>query len=212
MIIGKQKQENGEHYASVLFFLKQTFLNKFLHTYAIQVDTENGAAMPFMKIEKNELLSNFAQSLIPHFDSPLGNNPNLLKIKTFELLLNLAENHPKIFQMFWQAQKNIRQDLAMTMETHFCQNLSLTEFAYLSGRSLATFKRDFDKQFGQSPARWLKERRLKLAHSILNNTQKPIAEIALAVGFEDLSHFARSFREQYGYVPSKLRQTTENIR
>jgi AraC-like DNA-binding protein len=77
----------------------------------------------------------------------------------------------------------------------------------LTGRSLTTFKRDFDTIYGVTPLRWLIKKRLELAHyMLLENRQKPV-EVYREVGFEDLSHFSYAFKKQFGYAPKTIRQT-----
>jgi AraC family transcriptional regulator len=47
--------------------------------------------------------------------------------------------------------------------------------------------------------------RLRRAAERLAGTRDPITEIALDVGFDDLSNFIRSFRAEFGVSPSRYR-------
>jgi AraC-like DNA-binding protein len=61
---------------------------------------------------------------------------------------------------------------------------------------------------GRSLSEHLLERRLDAAAAILRNPAMDhvrIAEVAIAVGFTDISHFNRSFRRKFGDTPSGLR-------
>jgi AraC-like DNA-binding protein len=51
-------------------------------------------------------------------------------------------------------------------------NMPLEKFAYLTGRSLSSFKRDFNKAFNTTPQRWLTQKRLELAHYELSEEKK----------------------------------------
>lgn len=83
-------------------------------------------------------------------------------------------------------------------------NMPLEKFGYLTGRSLTTFKRDFQKAFGATPQKWLTEKRLELAYyQFVEKNRKPI-DVYFEVGFENLSHFSFAFKKQYGYSPSVL--------
>lgn len=95
-------------------------------------------------------------------------------------------------------------DLAAFMEKNFHFNVTLSRFAYLTGRSLATFKRDFARLFRQSPSRWLVQRRLREAHFLLREKAQTPAQVYLEVGFENLSHFSFAFKKAYGLAPSRL--------
>ena len=90
------------------------------------------------------------------------------------------------------------------MHKNFHFNVSLKRFAYLTGRSLATFKRDFEKIFHLSPSRWLLQRRLQEAHYRIREKGAKPSEVYLDLGFEDLSHFSFAFRKKYGIPPSRL--------
>jgi AraC-like DNA-binding protein len=95
-------------------------------------------------------------------------------------------------------------DLADYMEKNFMFNLPLEKFGYLTGRSLTTFKRDFSKTFNVTPQRWLTQKRLELAHYQLLEKKKKTIDVCYEVGFENLSHFSYSFKNQFGYTPSEL--------
>ena len=58
-------------------------------------------------------------------------------------------------------------DLQDFMEKNFRCDMSMSEFARASGRSLSTFKRDFKKMSELSPERWLTDRRLRAAFDLL---------------------------------------------
>ena len=82
-------------------------------------------------------------------------------------------------------------------------DLSVEEVAGFTGRSLATFKRDFKKVSPLSPQKWLIEKRLKVAYEKLRNENKKVSDVYLEVGFKNLSHFSTAFKKQFGYAPSK---------
>lgn len=90
------------------------------------------------------------------------------------------------------------------MNKNFHFNVQLKRFAYLIGRSLATFMRDFEKIFHVSPSRWLLQKRLGEAYYQIKEQGKPASEVYLELGFEDLSHFSYAFKKQYGTPPSGI--------
>src|SRR5258708_36816205 len=92
-------------------------------------------------------------------------------------------------------------NLEAYMNEHYKFNVHLDRFAYLTGRSLATFKRDFEKIFHTSPNRWLQQRRLREAHYLIREKGKKASDEYLKVGFEDLSHFYFAFKKNFGSVP-----------
>ncbi|MBQ9230659.1 MAG: helix-turn-helix transcriptional regulator, partial [Prevotella sp.] len=81
--------------------------------------------------------------------------------------------------------------------------ISLDELAYLSGRSLSSFKREFQDIYGEPPARWIRAKRLSKAHDMLRSSSLSVADVAYSLGFENPTHFSRIFKQQYGYAPSQ---------
>jgi transcriptional regulator GlxA family with amidase domain len=63
----------------------------------------------------------------------------------------------------------------------------------------------FKACIGKSPIDYLHYYRLLQAENLLRETNMKIIDIALAVGFHDLSHFNRLFHKQTGSAPSHFR-------
>jgi len=94
--------------------------------------------------------------------------------------------------------KEGKLELVEFMEKNYTFNLSLEKFGYLTGRSLTTFKKDFQKAFKSTPGKWLTHKRLELAHyQIFEKKRKP-SDVYIYVGFENLSHFSFAFKKQFG--------------
>ena len=92
------------------------------------------------------------------------------------------------------------------MEKNYTYNLALKEYARISSRSLAAFKRDFLKYYRTTPGKWLTGKRLTHARMLLNTTKQSITEIAFNSGFENISHFSRIFKEKFGLSPLQFRK------
>lgn len=78
-------------------------------------------------------------------------------------------------------------------ENYMC-DLSLEEIASYTGRSLATFKRDFAKVSNLTPQKWIIKRRLEAAHGLIKSGKKKVTEACFDVGFKNLSHFSKYTR------------------
>ena len=90
------------------------------------------------------------------------------------------------------------------MNRNYKSNASIEWFAYLTGRSLSAFKRDFKDVFNDSPNHWLVHMRLTEAYFLIEKKNKKPSEIYLDLGFKDLSHFSYAFKKQFGYSPKQL--------
>lgn len=95
-------------------------------------------------------------------------------------------------------------DLKDFMEKHFRSDMSMSEFALATGRSLSTFKRDFKKISDLSPERWLTDRRLRAAYELLRRGHR-VADTCFDVGFKNVSHFSAIFKRKFGVTPSQVR-------
>lgn len=90
------------------------------------------------------------------------------------------------------------------MNRNFTFNVNIDRFAYLTGRSVSAFKRDFRAIFNETPNRWLIQKRLQEAHFLISRENKRPSDIYLGLGFEDLSHFSFAFKKLFGVRPSTL--------
>jgi transcriptional regulator of acetoin/glycerol metabolism len=86
------------------------------------------------------------------------------------------------------------------------ENITLEAMAELAGLSVFHFARAFRKSFGLPPHSYLLHRRLARAHRLLQQTELPVSEIALSMGFSDQSHFAKHFRRLTGMAPGQARR------
>lgn len=96
-------------------------------------------------------------------------------------------------------------DLADFMEKNYKCDMSMSEFAKASGRSLSTFKRDFKQMSVLSPERWLTDRRLRAAHELLKRGRR-VSDACFDVGFKNVSHFSAIFKKKFGLTPGQARK------
>lgn len=160
-----------------------------------------------IRLEPIILLKNYFDTLMPFFNSELPEQ--LLGIKKQEATLLLLQANPELGAILFDFTPPKKIDLEMFMEKNYRFNVGLERWAYLTGRSLATFKRDFEKIFNATPSRWLQRRRLDEAYLLLGNGKRP-SEIYLELGFESIAHFSYSFKKQFGINPSELTSTSSN--
>jgi AraC family transcriptional regulator len=85
-------------------------------------------------------------------------------------------------------------------------DVSLAELARECRLSRSYFARAFKKTTGESPHRWLVRRRVETAKQMLLQSDTPLSEIALAVGFSDQSHLTKVFARTVGATPGAWRR------
>lgn len=84
---------------------------------------------------------------------------------------------------------------------------SLGELAEAVGVHPVTLARGFRKAYGCSVGAYLRRLRIARAAQRLAETDDALAEIALAAGFADQSHFSNLFRQETGISPSAFRRS-----
>ena len=192
-------------YASVLFFIEDKFIQQFLANRELDIRS-NGTPKDHFIARPNVPLLDFIRSVLNLFYSDLKHDKQLLQLKVNELLIHLASLQPGIVHQLFSGAAMPKKDLVETMENNYLKYASLEEFAYMSGRSLATFKRDFKTTFKTTPAKWLRSKRMTHAKHLLKNTHANITDIYSQVGFMNYSHFSRAFKEYFGYSPSQVKK------
>lgn len=194
----------------VVFFVSDLFIKNTLRSSKTwNQPLLNEVSPSLINIDTDDTLHAFFNSVVPYFLNTRDINKPLLELKFKELILNVVSN-PKnehITSFFSSLlHDSFGESTRVIMEENFRYNLGIEEFARMCGRSLSAFKRDFEEQFNTTPGRWLLERRLQEAEVLLNNTSKPISDIAFELGFENLSHFSKAFKNRYGRSPANFRQ------
>jgi AraC-like DNA-binding protein len=92
-----------------------------------------------------------------------------------------------------------------TMDRAFARPLDVAALARVAHVSAAHFSREFRATFGEPPHRYLQRRRVERAMELLRETECPVTEICLNVGFNSLGTFSRTFSAIVGEPPSAYR-------
>ena len=89
------------------------------------------------------------------------------------------------------------------LDAQFERDHTVSALAQSMGMSAFHFTRVFTELVGRPPHRYLTERRLTAAREMLKQGRR-VTETCFACGFNNLSHFSRSFARRYGASPSRL--------
>ena len=193
----------GEDYQSIVISLQE----EVLRTIALeeQIEATGKYVGPSnIPIPANEFLQGFFQSVMPyirHSEEKIAASLGQLKVKeAVQLLLHAM---PSLKNFLFDFSEPHKIDLEKFMGANFHYNIPIERFAHLTGRSLAAFKRDFQKLFDLPPRQWLHERRLTEARHLIEKKNKKPSAIYLDLGFESLSHFSHSFKKKFGKAPTE---------
>lgn len=163
------------------------------------------------KIAAADIIKKFVESLQFYFDNPSVVNDDLLKLKIKELILLLLQtkNADSILDLFADLFTPRTLSVKEVVNAHLFSSLSLDDLATLSNLSVSTFTRTFQTIFNDTPARYMKRKRLEKAKELLVLTSLTISEIAFQTGFNDKAHFSRSFKMEYKRTPSFFRASVK---
>jgi AraC-like DNA-binding protein len=195
----------------LVFYLKDDYLHAIFeefkpHLKLSGLPEPNKEAMETFVI--NEQISNCYKSMLPYFGKTKSLPDSILESKFKELLFNIF-SHPEnkhILSYIMRIVDRYKTPIWEIMEANYMYDLKIQDFANISNRSVSTFKRDFIEYYKVSPGKWLTERRLNKAKSILQSTNKSISEVAFESGFTNSSHFSRIFKEKFQLCPSDFKK------
>lgn len=143
------------------------------------------------------------QSLIPYFDSSVQPTEDIIKLKEQEGIYCLLNTSKDLFPVLFDFTEAWKIDILDFLNENYMDELTMEEIAAYTGRSLATFKRDFAKVSNLTPQKWLINKRLEIAYNKLKNEKKKVSDVYVEVGFKNLSHFYTAFKKQYGFSPRR---------
>lgn len=193
------------------FFMSDEFIKNTVKEFSDRIEMQSGdnrSEKLAIEIKNDAILSAYFQSMTSYFGGPEKPSDALLILKMRELIINILSNsnNREMALYFKSLPGSGETKIRQIMDANFCYNLSLENFAELCNRSLSSFKRDFKKYFGESPGKWLRNRRLDYAAILIQNSALSISQIVFESGFEELSHFSRVFKNKFGISPNHFRQ------
>ncbi len=194
-------------YHSLLFFFDSQLLSDFFSRHASLLNRQERTAEPhpFLLLEKDAFLVNFTHSLDYMLNDDKPVYPDLQKVKLEELFLYLAIHYPGQIQHIRNMNHQANDDLMVrqAVTSHINSNITVEELAFLCNMSLSSFKRRFARMYGSSPNKWLLEKRMERAATMLRNNNYKASEIYYELGYENLSSFIQSFKRVYGITPKQ---------
>lgn len=88
-------------------------------------------------------------------------------------------------------------------------NHTVESLANTVGMSRSSFAKRFSDAYGNGPMELLRDLRMRLAGSLLSDTDLPVKKIAAMVGFQSRSSFTRMFEKKSGMSPRTFRAQKE---
>lgn len=193
------------NFESLLFYFDDRLIQEFLSVSKVDAFNKTTAAT-HLKFSASAPLKLFTQNLVHMYEQHGIRQKQFLDLKILELLHLLNRMVPEqqfadfLFRLTLPKKRNIRH----FMDRNYDKPLKIEDYAYLTGRSLSTFRRDFKQYFKTTPQQWIKRKRLEKAHGLLQQAEMSVTDMAFAVGYENISYFIKEFKKAYGKSPKQL--------
>lgn len=203
-----KKTYMGERYCGIFLMFTRSFLREMYVRLGINRLPQKNRAP---KLDKGviklpatvELASLFA-SMTPYFNPSVKPKDNFMELKLQEGLMALLAIDERFMPTMFDFNQPWKIDILEFMEDNFMCDLSMEEIAHYTGRSLATFKRDFKKISHLTPEKWLIKRRLAKAYEMMKTGNRKVVEVYAEVGFRNPSHFSTAFKKEFGVAPTAI--------
>lgn len=187
-----------------VLLLRDDFIQSAIKNLGISAPVPSAQVPGFCGLERNEDLEAIFANLPRYFLGEKAFTTASVRTVTERVIRGCLAANPSLIHMFSEVFTPIGQHVKHIVDHYFDGGLNVVELADMAGLSLSSFYREFHKEFGDSPHRWLMNRRLQLAYELLKNSDKSITNVAYQTGFKDTSHFSRRFKKHFGYPPSRI--------
>ena len=138
------------------------------------------------------------------YEQSIGNTINRLALKIYlaELLLILlkAQEEPRMIDANILRAERLRKYI----DTHYYEMINASYISTMLGMSIRHINNIFKEQYDITPIQYLTEVRMELSKKMLLETDKDIVSICFEVGFESLSTFYRSFKNDTNTSPNQF--------
>jgi len=189
--------------------LKKVFIDDFPHLFSAKTNAAF-LSKSINRVAVDKVLKNYIDSLLFFFENPSLVTEDLVSLKLKEIILLLLNTNSKeaekikliLSDLFNPTQASMKE----IVEHHLYNNLTIEQLASLCSLSLSTFKRRFVELFEDTPAAYIRKKKLEKAAQLLRNSDAAIASICYDVGFSDTSNFSKTFSAYFKCTPSKFRQ------
>jgi AraC family transcriptional regulator, exoenzyme S synthesis regulatory protein ExsA len=190
------------HFEAVVFFFDEDLIRDFVTTNNIRATKQR--CVDYKILDYIPEVKLFTDSLLQLYSNKALANRSLTKLKLYELLNILSFSGGNcLVETLATLNNKEKRSLREFMELNFSKPLAIEDYAYLTGRSLSSFRRDFIEQYKISPKQWLIDRRLQMAEALLSKNNTTVSQVALEVGYENISHFVKAFHKRFGTSPKQ---------
>lgn len=200
-----KKTCDGERYCGIFFSFTRKFLREMYGKLELpKMAADTPKIEQALRLPKTAEITSLFASMTPYFDPNVKPQDDFMHLKLQEGLLALLHIDNRFVPTLFDFNEAWKIDILEFMNANYMYEFSLEELAHYTGRSLATFKRDFKKLSDLTPEKWLIRKRLEVAYQLMKEGGKRISDVYAEVGFKNPSHFSTAFKRQYGVPPTAV--------
>lgn len=180
--------------------------------YKIEIEVPEGRPKPLRSYATASTwpeIETFFESLAAYINSDcLVVHPQLMRLKLAEFAyMVIVHKEYDLQHMILQCFERQYAFFESIIRNSVFENLTLEELAMRTNKGLTAFLNEFQRVFGDRPRRWIIKQRLLHARLLVLSTHMTISDIARKCKFENVSHFIKLFKREFGNTPLRLRQS-----
>lgn len=148
----------GEQYCGIYLCFTRPFLREMYGKYVLHKGSLGNVekfSPGVMKLPPSAEIESLFASMTPYFNPEVKPKDDLMRLKLEEGLLALLHTDRRFMTLLFDFSTPWKMDILDFMNRNYMYEFSLEELAHYTGRSLATFKRDFKKVSDLTPEKWL---------------------------------------------------------
>ncbi len=183
--------------------------------YCIIINPEFFKDLEIKNVEIENLIRNdmkakaYMEEIFQEFFDKKDGWDMAIKGKVYNLMTYLFRNYKKVDENEEKTTKDDKKrmrEIINFISTHYDEKLTSASLAERFFVSEYYFCRYFKKNMGQTPVEYINRYRVEKAVALLQDKEKPIRDIAIAVGFDDQNYFSRVFKKFAGKSPVEYRE------
>lgn len=170
-----------------------------------------GTALSSLYFEINKLFFNYLDEL-----EVAAHDINKASYQFFNKHISLSEYYFRLyleyivqaFSRFSQPDSEEQSIIKLFnyVDSHFKDEISRNDLADMFFFDPDYITKIFKREKGMNYKDYIIEKRLELAKKLLTETNTPVRDISLAIGYDNYSYFTRLFKKKFGITPAEFRK------
>jgi AraC family transcriptional regulator, exoenzyme S synthesis regulatory protein ExsA len=196
-------QSNNDPFVAIVFFFDEALIDSFIASLGKR--KYEPVLVHCLMMNINDHIRLFTENLLRLYKEGSSMHNSITRAKLFEFLhlLSISPKGEEFIRAILSLKNKEKRSIKEFMLANFSKPLSVEDYAYLTGRSLSTFNRDFKRLFNISPKQWLVEQRMEKAKLLLSSGNQHVSDAAFEAGYENISHFIKAFHKKFNISPKQ---------